>query len=63
MTMRSSGSEKRHFTVVLTVAADESILPQIIIFRGKTVKEIIAPEGFVIVTQEKKWMDESWMFI
>ena len=26
-------------------------------------KDIEAPEGFVIVTQEKAWMDESLMFI
>ena len=37
-----------------------------IIFRGKTnqtIKDIEAPEGFVIVTQEQAWMDESLMFI
>ena len=37
-----------------------------VIFRGKTnrtIKDIEAPEGFVIVTQEKAWMDESLMFI
>ena len=49
-------------TVVLTVAADEFILPPTIIFRGKTnltIKDIVAPEGFVIATQEKAWLDES----
>ena len=66
MTIRTSGSEKRHVTVVLTVAADGFILPPMIIFWGKTsqtIKDIEAPEGFVIVTQEKAWMDESLMFI
>ena len=66
VTIWTSGSEKRHVTVVLTVAADEFILPPMIIFRGKsnqTIKDIEAPEGFVIVTQEKTWMDESLMFI
>ena len=66
VTIWTSGSEKRHVTVVLTVAADEFILPPMIIFRGKsnqTIKDIEAPEGFVIVTQEKAWMDESLMFI
>ena len=56
MTIRTSGSEKRHVTVVLTVAADGFILPPMVIFRGKTnqkIKNIEAPEGFVIIRQEK----------
>ena len=35
---------------------------QLIIFRdktNKTIKNIETPNGFVIVTQEKAWMDES----
>ena len=54
VTIRTSGSEKRRVTVVLTVAADGFMLPPMIIFRGKTyqtIKDIEAPEGFVIVTQ------------
>ena len=45
-------------TVVLTVAADGFILPTMI-FQGKTNQTIIdieAPEGFLIITQEKAWM-------
>ena len=56
VTIRTSGSEKRHVTVVHTVAADGFILPPMIIFRGKTnlsIKYIVAPEGFAIVTHEK----------
>ena len=59
MTIRTSGSEKKQVTVVLTVAADGFILPPMIIFLGKTnqtIKAIEAPEVYVIVTQEK---DES----
>ena len=44
-------------TVALTVAADGFILPPMIIFRGKTsltINDKVAPEGFVIVTQEKE---------
>ena len=66
VTIRTSGSKKRHVTVVLTVVADGLILPPMIIFRGKTnrtIKDIEAPEGFVIVTQEKARMDEFLMFI
>ena len=49
-----------------TVAADGFILPPMILFRSKTnqtMKDTEAPEGFVIVTQEKAWMDESLIFI
>ena len=34
VTTRTSGSEKRHTTLVLTDAADAFILPPIIIFKG-----------------------------
>ena len=66
VTVRTCGYEKRHVTVVLTVAADGFILPPMIIFRGKTnqtIKDIEAHEGFVNVTQEKVWMDESLIFV
>ena len=66
VTIQTAGSEKRHVTVVFTVAADGFILPPMIIFRGKinqTIKDIVAPDGFAIVTQEKAWMDESLTFI
>ena len=66
VTIRTSASENRHVTVALTVAVDVFILPPMIIFRDKTnqtIKDVEAPEGFVIVTQEKAWMDESLMFI
>ena len=66
MTTRTSASEKRHVTVALTVAADGFILLPTIISRGKTnrtIKDIAAPNGFVIVTQKKAWMDEPLMLI
>ena len=46
----------RHVTVVLTIAADSSILPPMIFFRDKTnltIKDMVAPECFVIVTKEQ----------
>ena len=48
VTIRTSGSEERHVTVVLTVPADGFILLPMIIFRGKTnqiIKDIEAPEN------------------
>ena len=66
VTIRTSGSEKRHVTAVLPVAADGFILPLMILFQGKTnqtIKDMEAPESFVTVTQERTWMDESLVFI
>ena len=66
MTIRTSGSEKRHVTVVLSFEADGFILPPMITIWNKTnqtIKDIEAPEGFVLVTQEKTWMNEPLMFI
>ena len=56
VTIRTSGAEKRHVTVVLTVTADGSILRPMVMFRGKTnhpVKDLVAPKGFLVATQKK----------
>ena len=66
VTIRTSGSENRHITVVLAVTADSGILPPMIIFKGKTnrtIKDLVVPTGFVVATQEKAWMDEKMMLI
>ena len=50
----------------MSTIAPRFILPPTIIFQGKTnhtINDREAPEGFVIVTQEKAWIDESLMFI
>ena len=62
--VRTSGSKKKHVTVVLSVAADGNLLPPMIIFKGKTdktIKKLRIPEGFIAKTQEKSWMDEGLM--
>lgn len=35
--IRSSGSEKKHVTVVLSATADGALLPPMLIFKGETV--------------------------
>ena len=58
--MKFSGFQKETCDCHPYRCADGFILPSMIIFRGKTnltTKGIVAPEGFVIVTQEKAWMD------
>ena len=40
------------------------MLPSMLIFKGKTdktIKKLGIPEGFIVKTQEKSWMDEGLM--
>ena len=46
--IRNTGAEKRHITVVLTVAADGSMLPPMVIFKGKRRLKLTAPEGVLV---------------
>lgn len=44
--------------------ADGSVLPPMIIFKGKTnrtISDLVVPAGFLVTTQEKAWMDEVRM--
>ena len=62
--VRTSGSEKKHVTIVLSAAADGTMLPPMLIFKGKTdktMKKLRIPEGFIVKMQEKSWMDEGLM--
>lgn len=64
--IRTSGCENKHVTIVLSATADGTMLPPMIIFKGKTentIKKLRVPEGFIIKTQEKAWMDEQLMQI
>ena len=60
----SSGSEKKHLTVLLSPMADEQILARMIIFMQKTdriIRNLNIPPGFIVKTQEKDWMDDNLM--
>ena len=62
--VRTSGSEKKYVTVLLSAAADGTMLPPMLIFKGKTdktIKKLRIPEGFIVKTQEKSWMAEGLM--
>ena len=62
--VRTSGSEKKHVTAVVSAAADGTMLPPMLIFKGKTdktIKKLRIPEGFIVKTQENSWMDEGLM--
>ena len=62
--VRTSGSEKKHVSAVLSATADGTKLPAMLIFKAKTdktIKKVRIPEGFIVKTQEKSWMDEGLM--
>lgn len=59
--IRTTGSEKRHCTVVLTVAANGEVLPPMIIVKGKRALKFDVPSGWIVTVQEKGWMDENLM--
>ncbi len=59
--IRSTGAEKRHITIVLTVTANGSMLPPMVIFKGKRRLKLKAPEGVLVCMQTKAWMDEELM--
>ena len=64
--VRTSGCEKKHVTIVLSATADGKMLPPLIIFKGKTTKTIekfCVPDGFIVKTQAKAWMDEELMHV
>ena len=54
--VRTSGNDKKHITIILSAAADGTLLPPMLIFKGKTertIGKLRVPEGFVVKTQEK----------
>ena len=51
--VRTSGSKKKHVTVVLSTVADGTMLPPMLIFKGKTdktIKKLRIPKGFIVKT-------------
>lgn len=63
MTLRTTGHERSHFTVVLACCADETKLPPMVIFKRKTMPKESFPPGMVIETNKKGWMDEEMMAV
>ena len=59
--IRTTGAEKWHIIVVLTITANGSMLAPIVIFKGKRRWKLTAPEGVLICVQTKAWMDEKLM--
>ena len=60
--VRTSGSEKKHVTVVLSATVDGTMLPSMLIFKGKTdktIKKLRIPEGFNVKSKRSRgWMKD-----
>ena len=56
--IRSTGAEKRRFTVILACTAAGDMLPPMVIFKGKrALKTLRIPAGVVVRVQPKGWND------
>ena len=63
--VRTTGADKRHLTVVLTVTADGKMPPPMIIFEGKRsiAQQVNPPPGIVMEVQEKGWMNQELVHV
>ena len=59
--LHTTGSEKCHLTVFLTVTASGEVLPPFVIFKGKQQLKLTYPDGVVVCVREKGWMSEQLM--
>ena len=65
VTVRTSGCEKKHVVIAITIVACGDILPPMIIFPGKSDHSInlTVRDNPCIATQEKAWIDEHLMIV
>ena len=59
VTVRTSGCETKHVTVVLTIHPCGDILPPMVIFcckNDRTIRDAAVPDSLCIVVQEKAWV-------
>jgi len=59
--IKTSGNEKRCYTVVLVCCADGTKLPNFLIFKRKTLSKNVIPHGIYVHVHSKGWMDGEGM--
>lgn len=59
--VHTTGAEKRHVIIVLTVTADGKIQPPMVIFQAKRKLNIKLSSGIIMEVEEKAWMDQQLM--
>lgn len=55
----TTGSDKAHFTVILSCLADGTKLKPAVVFKCKTMPKEKLPSDIVVFCQEKGWVDEN----
>jgi hypothetical protein len=55
--MKTSGTKKTHYTVVLVCCANGRKLPPLLMFKRKTLPENVIPHGLYIHVYSKGWME------
>lgn len=59
VTVKTTGSDKSHFTVILACLANGTKLKPAVIFKRKTMPKDKFPSGVIVYVQEKGWVDEN----
>jgi len=55
--IKTSGYEKRLYTIVLACCADGTKLPPLLIFKRKTLSKDVMPHEIYVHVHSKGWMD------
>jgi hypothetical protein len=61
ITIKTSGHEEPHYTVVLACCTNGTKLPPMLILKRKTTTNDKIPQGIAAHVKEKGWMDENGM--
>ena len=59
VTVKTTGHDKTHFTVILVCMGDGTKLKPALAFKRKTMPKEKLPAGVIVYIQEKGWVDEA----
>ena len=62
VSIKISGAEKQHFTVILSCLADGAKLKPAVVFKRKKMPKEKLPKNIIVLVQEKSWVDERIHF-
>jgi hypothetical protein len=62
VSVKTSGGEKAHFTVILSCLADCTKLKPSVVFKTKTMPKEKLSSDLVVLVQETGWVDEGVLF-
>ena len=63
ITVKTSGHDDTHYTVVLSFCADGTKLPPVLISKRKNMPNEAVPRGVIVCVHDKGWMDKNGMKI